>query len=119
MLLYCVKENQPFPAYHSHYFDFSFSPIKISVTDFSASMGAIVFKFCIPLESGQVSCGKENQGAEINFFLLFPFLCFSISLSNVREICVKDFSGTIAPRILKIGTNVGYDLLYCEKESVS
>ena len=29
----------------------------------------------------------------------------------------KDFSGTIAPRILKFGTNVGYDLLYCVKEN--
>ena len=48
---------------------------------------------------------------------LFPFFIFSISHSNVihREICVKDFSGTAAPRILKFGTNVGYDLLYCVK----
>ena len=44
---------------------------------------------------------------------------FSISHSNVihREICVKDFSGTSVPRILKFGTNVGYDLLYCVKEN--
>ena len=30
---------------------------------------------------------------------------------------VKDFSGTTAPRILKFGTNVGFDLLYCVKEN--
>ena len=30
---------------------------------------------------------------------------------------VKDFSGTTAPRFLKFGTNVGYDLLYCVKEN--
>ena len=29
----------------------------------------------------------------------------------------KDFSGTTVPRILKFGTNVGYDLLYCVKEN--
>ena len=29
----------------------------------------------------------------------------------------KDFSGTTVPRILKFGTNVGYDLLYCIKEN--
>ena len=29
----------------------------------------------------------------------------------------KDFSGTTAPRSLKFGTNVGYDLLYCVKEN--
>ena len=78
-----------------------------------------VFKFCIHLESGQVYCGKENQDAEINFCLLFPFLLFSISQANVilREICVKDFSGTTAPRILKFGTNVGYDLLHCVRQN--
>ena len=71
------------------------------------------------LESGQVYCGTENQDAEIHFYLLFPFFLFSISYSNVihREICVKDFSGTTVPRILKLGTNVGYDLLYRVKEN--
>ena len=29
----------------------------------------------------------------------------------------KDFSGTTVPRILKFGTNVGYDLLYCVREN--
>ena len=43
----------------------------------------------------------------------------SISHSNVihREICVKDFSGTTAPRILKFGTNVGYDWWHCVREN--
>ena len=52
-------------------------------------------------------------------FIFTIFFLFSISHSNVihREICVKDFSGTAAHRILKFGTNVGYDLLYCVRES--
>ena len=81
-------------------------------------MRAKVFKFCIHLESGQIYCGTENQDAEINFCLLFPF---SISHSNVihREICVKDFAGTTAPRILKFGTNIGYDLWHCVKANQS
>ena len=29
----------------------------------------------------------------------------------------KDFSGTTVRRILKFGTNVGYDLMYCVKEN--
>ena len=29
------------------------------------------------------------------------------------EIFVKDFSGTALPRILKFGTNIIYDKLYC------
>ena len=52
-------------------------------------------------------------------FIFTIFFHFSISHSNVihREICVKDFSGTTVPRILKFGTNVGYDMLYCVKEN--
>ena len=48
----------------------------------------------------------------------FSFFC-SISNSNVmhRGICVKDFSGATAPRVLKFGTNIGYDLLYCIGEN--
>ena len=48
-----------------------------------------------------------------------PFgLLVSISHSNVihREICVKDFSETTVPRILKFGRNVEYDL-YGGKEN--
>ena len=83
-------------------------------------MRARVFKFLIHLEIGQVYCGTENQDAEIYFYHLFPFFLFSISHSNLihREICVNAFSGTTAPRILKFGTNVGYDLLYCGKENL-
>ena len=82
-------------------------------------MRARAFKFLIHLESGQIYCGTENQDAAINFYHLFPFFLFSISHSNAihREICVKYFSGTTAPRILKFGTNVGYDLLYCVREN--
>ena len=82
-------------------------------------MRAKVFKFCIHLKSGQVYCGKENQDAEINFCLPFSIFPFFISHSNVirREICVKDFSGTTAPRILKFGRNFGYDLLHCVREN--
>ena len=41
---------------------------------------------------------------------MFVYLC-------VHFFSVKDFSGTTTPRILKFGKNVGYDLLYCVKES--
>ena len=117
--LHCVRENRPPDAYHFLYLSIFLSLLKFSVTYFSASMRARVFKFLIHIESGQVYCGTENQDSEIYFYLLFPCLLFSISHSNVihREVCVKDFSGTTAPRILKFGTNVGYDLLYCVKEN--
>ena len=51
-------------------------------------------------------------------FLLPSFHLFPTSHSSVmqREICIKDFSGTAAPRMLKFGTNIGYDTLYCVRE---
>ena len=71
-LLYCVKENQPAALIIALFVDFSFSPSKFSVTNFSASMRARVFKFCIHIESGQVYCGTENKtDIYFAFFLLF------------------------------------------------
>ena len=53
----------------------------------------------------EVYCEKKT--AKLKFIL--SYFLFSISQSNVmyREICVKDFSITTAPRILKFGTNIG------------
>ena len=60
---------------------------------------------------------KQSQGSQNNFCLVF-FLFFPFSISHSRvmnmEIFVKDFSGTTQPRILKFGTNIKYDRLYCE-----
>ena len=42
---------------------------------------------------------------------MYVFVCVETFLS------VKDFSGTTRPRILKFGTNNGYDLLYCVGEN--
>ena len=119
LVVLCKRESASCCLPFSLFVHFSFSPIKFSVTDFFASMRARDFKFLVHLGSGQVYCGTENQDAEIYFYHLFLFFIFSISHSNVihREICVKDFSGTTVPRILKFGTNVGYDLLYCVRET--
>ena len=55
----------------------------------------------------------EQKTKVLSFIFIFSFH-FSISHSYVihRKVCVKDFSGTIAPRVLKFGTNFGYVLLY-------
>ena len=39
---------------------FSFSQMKISVTDFSAPIGASVLKFCLHLQVGKVYCVNGN-----------------------------------------------------------
>ena len=62
--------------------------------------------------------GKKTK--MLRFIFAF-FFHFSISHSNVihRIICVKDFLGITLPKILKFGTNVGYDLLYCVRSASS
>ena len=62
-------------------------------------------------------CIKESMMLK---FLLLSFYLFSISHCSVMhgDICVKDFSGTADPTILKFGTNIGYEYmyLYCVRE---
>ena len=78
---YCVTKQKPHIAYQSLYFvprllcrkktatdclsvplfiHFSFSPMEISVTDFSAPIRASDFKFCVHFQVGQVYCVNEN-----------------------------------------------------------
>ena len=122
MLLYYVRENQPPPAYHSLYLSI-FLSLKLK---FLSQISRLLWEpkssnFVYTLRVAKYSVGKKNQDAEINFCLLFPFFFFSISHSNVihKEICVKDFSGISAPRILRFGANIGYVLLHCVRENQS
>ena len=76
---------------------FSFSPMEISVTDFSAPIGASVFKFCVHLQVGKVYCVKENEDANPYFAFFFQFLIFSFCRSYIIHMdifSVKDFSAT-------------------------
>ena len=59
-----------------HFVHFSFSPMEISVTYFSAPIGASVFKFCVHLQVGKVYCVKENKDAYPYFAFFFKFLFF-------------------------------------------
>ena len=98
--LYCVRESASSILSFPLFVCFSFSPIKISVTDFSAPVRARVFKFCIHLENGQVYCVKENQNAEI-YFCLFPFSFFYICHSNL--ILLGKFVSKISQELLLLG----------------
>ena len=55
--LYCVEKNSHSVHLSVH---FSFSPVNISVTDFSAPIGASVFRFCVHLQIVKVFCVNEN-----------------------------------------------------------
>ena len=62
--------------------------------------------------------GQKIKMLRFIFTFSFHVSFFHLSLHIVhRETCVRDFSGTTAPRIWKPGTNVGCDLLYRVKEN--
>ena len=51
--------------------------MEISVTDFSAPIGASVLKFCVHLQVGKVYCVNGNLDANPHFAFFFIFLFFS------------------------------------------
>ena len=57
--LYCVAKTATYCLSVDLFVHFSFSPMKIYVTDFSAPIGASVFKFCVHL---QVSLSHTEHG---------------------------------------------------------
>ena len=59
--------------------------MKISITDFSAPIGASVFKFCMHLKVGKVYCVNENKDANPYFAFFFQFFIFSFCRSYIIE----------------------------------
>ena len=53
--------------------------MEISVTDFSAPIGASVFKFCVHLQEGKVYCvnGNYDANSHFAFFSIFHFFLLS------------------------------------------
>ena len=77
--MYCVTKNSHILLISHLFVHFYFSPMKFSVTDFSAPFRASVFKFCVHLRVGLVFCVNENNDkAHFAFFyylfLIFPFV---------------------------------------------
>ena len=71
--------------------------MEISVTDFSAPIGASVFKFCVHLQEGKVYCVNEKKDAYPHFAFFFQFFIFSFFHSYIIHIdifSVKVFSTT-------------------------
>ena len=58
--LYCVTKTATYCLSVPVFVNFSFSPMEISVTDFSPPIGASVFKFCVHLQGDKVYCVNEN-----------------------------------------------------------
>ena len=94
----------------SFFFLSNFQIVKIFVALFPGTVRPRRLKLVIQENNGWMYRVYQNQtAAAYSFLYLFIFL-------SLRIFFVKDFAGTIAPRILKFGTNVGYDL-YCVKEN--
>ena len=93
----CFKKKVTYCLSVPLFVHFSFSSMKISVTDFSAPIGASVFKFCVHLQVGKVYCVIENKDANPYFALFqifnFPF-CHSYLIYIWTFFSVKDFSAT-------------------------
>ena len=51
--------------------------MKISFADFSAPIGASVFKFCVHLQEGKVYCVNENKDAKAHYASFNFSLCHS------------------------------------------
>ena len=71
--------------------------MEISVTEFSAPIGASVFKLCEYLQDGKVYCVYGNEDANPYFVFFFQIFLFSFFLSYIIHIdifSVKGFSAT-------------------------
>ena len=90
-------------------YPFFFLSHKIFRHKFLSSCESQGLQICIHLQRFEVYHVKENHNAEIYFASFFSFFSISHSIVMHREIYVKDFTWTTAPRILKFGTNIGYD----------
>ena len=100
-------------AYHSLYMSIFLSPLKILSQISQLLWEPNSSNLYTPWDGPGILWERKSRC----WVYILP--SFSISHSNVihRKICVKDFSGTTAPRILKSGTNVGYDLLHFLREN--
>ena len=86
-----------------------------SVKDFSATTLVRILKFGTKLDSDELYCVKKEQPHIAYQSLLFVHFSFSpmeISVT-VNFFSVKDFSATSWVRILKFGTKLDSDELYC------
>ena len=86
--------------------------MEISVTDFSAPIGASVFKFCVHLQDGKVYCVNRNEDANHHFAFFFQIFIISFFLSYIIHMdifSIKDLSATTWVRIMEFGSKLDSD----------
>ena len=103
--LYCVTKEQPHIVYQSFYL-FIFLPLQWKfLSQISQLLLEPVFFFLNPRY-------EVYRGYIVFVFSVIMFVCLSVCLS-VNFFSVKDFSATTWVRILKFGTKLDNDELYC------
>ena len=75
--------------------------MEISVTDFSAPIGASVYKFCVHLQVGKVYCVNEKKDANPYFDFFFQFFIFSFCRSYIIHMNI--FSVKYSQQLLDLG----------------
>ena len=81
--LYCVTKTATYCLSVPLFVHFSFSPMEISVTDFSAPIGASVFKFCVHLQE-QIN-GNLLILILPSFFIFSFFPSFTLILLSISQ----------------------------------
>ena len=79
---------------------FSFSPMEICITDFSAPICASVSKFCVHLQVGKVYCVNENKDANSYFAFFLSIFIFSFCRSYL--IYMDIFMSKISQQLLDL-----------------
>ena len=77
--------------------------MEISVTDFSAPIGASVLKFCVHLQVGKVYCVNGNYDAYPHFAFFFQFFIFSFFHSYIIIHMDIFFLSKISQQLLELG----------------
>ena len=102
------------PFISSFFFLSNFQTLKFFVTLFSGTVRPRKLKFGTHVDSGQMHRVYWNKAAGaypgimlLLLFIPFYFLIFlSLQFSSIKKCFVTLFSGTVRPRILKLGTQV-------------
>ena len=112
--MYLVYWNQAAAAYLSLYFfiflSLQFSTLKIFVIIFSGSVRPRRLKIGTDVNSGQMYDVYQNQAAAAYSSLYF-FIFLSLQFSTLKFF-ITLFSGTVRPRILKLGTHIDSGQMY-------
>ena len=93
-----------------HFLSLQFSTLKFFVTLFSGSVRPRRLKISTHVDSGHMYHVYQNQAAAA-YSCLYFFIFLSLQFSTLKFF-ITLFSGTVRPRILKLGTHIDNGQMY-------